>query len=196
MSRTVPGLAVVALVLALAGCGDDEPVGTVVVIGDSVTDQSADRIVDAIGDDTAVLGLAGYRTDELLPVAQDALAGSAPPEVAVVMAGYNDLWQGREDQDTAAEIIDLMAEVDCAVWVLVPTVGPWDRDRARAFDDRVRAAAEAAGVPVEDGWQEAVDESGGAEADDPLVVGDGVHPTDAGQRKVAEVMADAVDREC
>jgi lysophospholipase L1-like esterase len=176
------------------GAGIDLSEADVVVIGDSVTDQSKDQIVAAMpGQDVSVIGLSGLRTDELLPVIVDVLGGDDRPAVGVVMAGYNDLWQGRDQESPVEAALEATAGVDCAVWVLVPTTGPWELDRARAFDQRVRDAAEDAGVTVVAEWQGAVDDpDSGSE----LVTPDGVHPSDAGKERVAEVMARAVDEIC
>lgn len=174
------------------GAGVNLSEADVVVIGDSVTDQSKDQLVAAMpGQDVSVIGLSGLRIDELLPVIEDVVGGDDPPAVGVVMAGYNDLWQGREQESSVEAALDAMAGLDCAVWVLVPTTGPWELDRARAFDQRVRDAAEDAGVEVVTEWQEAVDAPG-----DELVTPDGVHPSDAGKERVAAVMAEAVDEIC
>jgi hypothetical protein len=83
----------------------------------------------------------------------------------VVLAGYNDVWQGRDEEAVVEELVDVMAGVDCAIWVLIPTTGPWDRLRAEELNGRTRAAARAAGVHVETGWQEAVDD--GPDGDGP-----------------------------
>jgi lysophospholipase L1-like esterase len=188
-------LVVLALLVLLGGgCGRDAASGgaEVVVIGDSVTAQSTEAIVRAMaGRDITVAGRPGLRSDQLIPVAEDVLAGTGPP-IAVVMAGYNDLWQGRDEEDRVADLAETVADADCAIWVLVPTVGPWDRERARALERRVRAAAEEVGMAVEPGWRDAVDGPGGSE----LVVSDGVHPSEAGRARLAEVMAAAVEREC
>lgn len=173
----------------------------VVVVGDSVTQLSQDPILDALaGRDVAVFGRPGFRTDHLVPVLAEAVGAERDadqrPEVAVVMAGYNDVWQGVEEDATVDELVDLMAEVDCAIWVLVPTKGPWERDRAQALERRIRDAAEAAGVAIETGWRDAVDADPGPDPVPDLVVPDGVHPSEAGRERVAAVVADAVAREC
>lgn len=167
----------------------------VVVIGDSVTDQSHDQIVAAMpGREVQVIGLSGLRTDQLLPVVEDVLGGDDRPAVAVVMAGYNDVWQGAEREAPIRETMAAMAGVACPVWVVVPTAGPWDRDRARAFDERVRDEADDARVAVATEWRDAVD--AGDEDGPALVTPDGVHPSEAGKQRVAEVMAAAVGRAC
>jgi len=59
----------------------------VVVLGDSVTHQSAAPIVAAMGGRAvSVLGLSGYRSDEILPTVADALGTDDPPAVAVALA--------------------------------------------------------------------------------------------------------------
>ncbi|QYG93658.1 SGNH/GDSL hydrolase family protein [Iamia sp. SCSIO 61187] len=169
----------------------------VVVLGDSVTLQSAQEIVAALGGRAvSVIGLSGYRIDELLPTVEDALGGEDRPAVAVVMAGYNDVWQGVEEDAPVDEVVDLMAGVDCAVWVLIPTEGAWDRERGEAFDARVRETAGAAGVHVATAWRDAVDAGAGDTPAAELVAPDLVHPTVAGRQRIAEVMAAAVERSC
>lgn len=177
--------------------GETPAEADVVVMGDSVTDRSSERIVEAMPDrEMSVIGLSGYRTDEILPTVTDALGGDGRPAVAVFMAGYNDLWQRTEREAPVEEIAELLGGIDCGVWVLVPTKGPWDRGRAEELETRIRSAAEAVGVVVETGWRDAVDAGDGPDPDASLVSSDHVHPTGAGRRKVAEVMAAAVDRAC
>jgi hypothetical protein len=186
--------AVAVLVLSGGGCGRDPASGgaEVVVIGDSVTVQSIDAVEAAMADrEVALAGWPGLRTDELVPVAEDALAGEGPP-IAVVMAGYNDLWQGRDQDAAVTDLVAAVADADCAIWVLVPTVGPWDRGNAQALERRVVDAAEEAGMAVETAWRDAVDGPDGSG----LVVPDRVHPSEAGKQRIAEVVAAAVDREC
>jgi len=169
----------------------------VVVIGDSVTAQSSIEIDATMpGAEVSVIGLSGLRTDQLRPVIEDNLGGLDRPAVAVVMAGYNDVWQGVERDAPVDELIDVMAGVDCAIWVLIPTKGPWERDRALAFEDRITAAAEAAGVAVETRWRDAVDGLDGFGPDPELVQEDTVHPSEAGRVRVAQVMAAAVANYC
>jgi lysophospholipase L1-like esterase len=112
------------------------------------------------------------------------------------MAGYNDLWQRTDREAPVEEIVLLMSQVDCAIWVLVPTKGPWARGRARDLETRIRSVAEEHGVIVEPGWRDAVDAGEAGTPDTGLVSPDHVHPTGPGRRKVAAVMADAVDRAC
>ena len=185
--------------------GDDDPAfdslalakADVLVIGDSVTDQSSDQILAAMPDrEVTVIGLSGLRTDQLRPVIEDTLGGVDRPPVAVVMAGYNDVWQSTEREAPVDELMAVMAGVDCAVWVLVPTKGPWDHDRALAFDARIREAADAAGVAVDTRWRDSVDGLDGPDPDPDLVQEDMVHPSDAGRIRVAEVMAAAVGDRC
>lgn len=176
------------------GVAPDE--ASVVVIGDSVVDQSSAEIGAQVGGAVSVIGVSGYRTDELLPTIRDALGGDHQVDVAVVMAGYNDVWQKTERHAPLEELMAAVAEASCPVWMLVPTKGPWDLDRAEEFDERVRAAAEEAGVAVETGWRDAVDAGAGPEPDPELVSGDQVHPSPAGRAKVGEVVAAAVDRHC
>lgn len=177
--------------------GVDPADAGVMVLGDSVTRQSSDEIADLLGErDVSVIGLQGYRTDELLPTARDVFGGDSPPPVAVVMAGYNDVWQGNQVAGSVDEMIDLMAASPCAIWLLIPTEGPWDPAVARAFDDAAVAAAEAAGVNVETGWRDVVDDDPGDRPNPGLIGPDQVHPLPDGREQLAEVMATSVARFC
>lgn len=170
----------------------------VMILGDSVTQQSAEFLDPEFADlgPVSVIGLQGYRTDELLPTARDVFGGDDPPEVAVVMAGYNDVWQHTEVEGAVEEMIDLMGESPCAIWVLIPTAGPWEPERATGYNERVVAAAEAAGVHVETAWRDVVDDEPGDAPNRDLVGADLVHPAPAGRAEVARVMAASVAANC
>lgn len=173
----------------------------ILVIGDSVTFQSTGPITTALEARGAVsvIGLPGYRTDELLPTVQDAL-GREPPPVVVMMSGYNELWQKVVDHSEVVaaqeETIDLLSRAGCAVWVQVPTRGAWDEGTAAAFDDRMAALADDAGVHVESGWRDAVDAGPDGVADPALISPDEIHPTDAGEAVLGAVVGSAVERYC
>jgi lysophospholipase L1-like esterase len=178
------------------GEGADPEEVRVVVIGDSVVEQSSGEIQAAVGPPASVIGLPGYRTDELLPTIRDAVDGGRAADVVVVIAGHNDLWQRVEERAPLDELMGAVALAPCSIWVHVPTKGEWDAGRARAFGRRVEEAAAAAGVVVETVWRDAVDARPGPRPDPDLVAPDLVHPTDAGRRRIAEVVAVAVARHC
>lgn len=173
----------------------------VIVLGDSVTYQSTGPITTALEARGAVsvIGLPGYRTDELLPTVQDALGGEPPP-VAVMLSGYNELWQKVVDHSEVVaaqeEAIDLLSRAGCAVWIQVPTRGPWDPERAEAFDDRMADLASDAGVHVESAWRDAVDASTGDDPDPVLISSDRIHPTADGEALLGAVVGAAVERFC
>lgn len=197
------GLAAVALglvavvVAALLIVDRSRPLPRTAVLGDSVTSLSATEIREALGGEDRVdlAGLFGYRTDSMLETAHR-IIGEADPPAALVLTGHNDVTQEIDTDDAVVEVMDLLAGVDCGIWLLMPTKGKWDVERALAFNQRAEALAEDRGVEVETAWRDAVDDTDGPQPDPTLITDDLVHPTDAGSARLAEVMADAVRTRC
>ncbi len=190
----VVGLPVIALLVATSGCslvGDDGP--RVLVIGDSVTQMSAGPIDDALDwagtvDDRAAYG---YRTDQLVPAAEEGVADD--PEMAVVVTGYNDLLQQGVEGGAIEPLRDALDEVPCVVWVLLPESGPYPADQARRWNERIEIALD--GDPtmhVASGWRALVDGS----PDGPYLLEDRLHPTAEGSRALAGVVDGALDAAC
>lgn len=170
----------------------------VLVIGDSVTFMSSDAIIEAFDWTSNVnpQGRPGFRTDELVPLARQ-LVEEEDPNVLVVLTGYNDLIQGVDTSAAVREMMEIAAGVPCAVWVLLPTKATYAPEAARAFNQRViDLAATRPTVHIATGWRDAVDAQPGPDPDMTLVSEDEIHPNEAGLARLAQVMEEAVSRDC
>lgn len=177
--------------------GDPEGPRTLVV-GDSVTFQSAADITNALGDEVRldIRGRPGHKTFGLMPTLRDGI-DNGDPEVVVLLVGYNDIWTETDPEPSLTEIADLVAERSCVVWLLLPTKGPWEPELAEAFNARVeQLAADRPSIQVEPSWRDLLDATGGPNPDPFLIDPDRVHPRPAGQVRLAEVMSAAVRRHC
>lgn len=194
-------VAVVGVAVALVVLVDDSVPADdrVLVGGDSVTYQSVQELGESLGwagDGLKVVGVPGNRTDQIEASIRPEF-DDGPPGVVVVIAGYNDLLQRFDPEPAVRSLMELVGGAPCAVWVLVPTKGDWDPAGAVAYDDLVtRQAAEHRRVHVEPAWRDAVDAPAGPDPDPALVDTDQVHPTEAGQARLAEIVAAAVERDC
>lgn len=169
----------------------------VLIVGDSVTYLSIDQLEERFDwtDNLTIHGFPGYRTDQVLHHAQTDYHQDEPP-IVVAMTGYNDLTQEVDTDQAVQEMMTLLGEAECAVWVLIPTKGAVEADRLEAFNDRASALADDAGVHVASGWRDAADDTDGPEPDPALVSDDGIHPLDEGAEVIADVMASAVEEHC
>jgi len=201
----VAGLAIVAViviatVLVVALVRRDPPGGPrVVVIGDSVTYQSAPFITELFDftKNIDVQGRPGFTTEELVPVAKERIDGDDPPAIGVFMMGYNDVTRGK---DSARGLEAMAEEADqprCSVWLLLPTKGDYEAAAMTAYNEQVEdRTADLSDVHLETGWRDLADKPSGAAPDPVLVSPDGVHPTEGGRRIIARIMADSVERNC
>lgn len=166
----------------------------VLVVGDSVTHLSQDEIQQELDWATTVDIRAhdGYRTDQLLATTQDGIAQD--PDVAIIMTGYNDILGDTVETDALDTMVELVDQVPCTVWLLLPEENAYDTEIARRWNARVQELT--AGHPtihLTREWLELIED---APAFTYVSKADGVHPNELGQQAIAEVMADAVDREC
>ena len=168
------------------------------MIGDSVTYLARQDVVTAFDwtDNVDPQGRPGWRTDELVPLAQDKVDEDRP-EIFVVLTGYNDLTQGVDTSAAVGRMMDIAADQPCAVWILLPTKGRFDAADAQAFDQRiVGLAADHPDVHVEEEWRDAVDQDPGPAPDPGLVSDDEIHPTPAGLVRLAQVVEESASRHC
>jgi lysophospholipase L1-like esterase len=104
-------------------------------------------------------------------------------DVLVVQAGTNDLRLGVPTEETVANLRVAVGLAQAAAdTVLLATVVPWHDTDGTELDDAVRALAAEEGVGL-------VDFAG--VLDDPALTRDGVHPTAAGARELADLVAEA-----
>jgi lysophospholipase L1-like esterase len=180
-----------------SGCSwwsSSEEAPSVLVVGDSVTRLSQEEIRDHLGWAATVDVRAedGFRTDQLLASARRGI--EADPDIAIVMPGYNDVLQDAPEAPALEEMAEIVAEVPCTVWVLLPTKAPYSTDVVERWNQRVAEAAAAhRSIHVSPEWKDLVDSAPGFTYVSEV---DGVHPNDLGQRTIAEVMARAAERSC
>lgn len=168
---------------------------TIAIVGDSLTQAAEPEIMEAFGDvEPHVEGLANRRMVSRSPgvssgeeVVEEILE-TGEPDLWIVALGTNDVGAGESPEDFEANVEAIVDEIpDDAplIWVDV-----WIRDRpaeviaANAIIRDVLADRPDTAVV---NWYQYGD-------DDGVIVGDGVHLTDAGRTRFADAMADAVDR--
>jgi lysophospholipase L1-like esterase len=201
MNRATP--IVIALVVVIAGVLVLRATGiyprrgpSVVLVGDSITEQTADTFESHLGDryHLTTTGRPGFRTEQLLADVPD-LADADPTQV-VVNLGTNDMTQGWAPADTEAVLERLAGSFPTARCVHVVTVNdrmvnpdPTLVPRVQDLNARIRALAGRHGWDVVP-WDQLVDDyDNGAQPFGPITW-DSVHPTQLGK----DVLADAYDR--
>lgn len=219
-SRTLTAAIALAVSAVLAGCswfGDDpaadqpalgridrDPVGTgplVVVLGDSLTVQSRDDLVDVMDDRSLLVaaisgegwtgGVFSREHEGDPPVVDAGLAyGARQPAVAVLALGTNDAWSGELPAAASVAQIDRVvgAQGDACIVAVeidedVPEQPDFDREIARAVNEHLRAVADEV-VP----WSWAANGGTG------LITEDGIHLTDRGRLARSGLIDEAVDR--
>lgn len=193
LRRTALVAALVALVAG--GCGlihDDPP--DVLIVGDSVTVLSEKPLRERFtwAGDVDIRATSGLRTDELLPGAR---AGARhDPDIGVFMPGYNDVLQERVDDPALVDMVDLSAQLPCAVWFLLPIDGGYSPTQVRIWNARVKKlAAMHHNLHVSGSWKALVERS----PDYTFIKHvDAVHPNHEGQAAIAKAMSDAARQDC
>jgi hypothetical protein len=171
------------------------PGGSVVVLGDSISDFSRSEIVDAFGGEAQVEVLARVGgTFESSQAAADEVAAS-DPRVVVVELGTNDVWSRRPLGEVTEEADELLAKFpeSCVVIVTLNEQAVearslagvlYDNQAATALNDELRRRAD-----------ELVDWSQAANRDRASYLDQGtIHPTPSGRALLAGLMKDAADR--
>jgi lysophospholipase L1-like esterase len=172
-----------------------EPPAVVAVVGDSLTLSASDEIEAAlrsVGVETVVVDARENRrmtrggVQPGVDAIDDLVADGLEPDAWVVALGTNDVGAmsgGTEYRSAIVEVLDTIPRGAPVVWVDV-----WIRnlaEQAAAANELLR------GVARYRPWLTAVDWSSHGD-DDGIVVGDGVHLTEAGQLVFASVVVDGV----
>lgn len=182
----------------------EEPIGSgplVVVVGDSLTVESRDELVDALDDHALLLAaISGQAwsgnafngpTPEDPPVVTAALWWASRQPVAVVLAlGTNDAWSTDIDVGASLRQLDRVAAAyprSCIVAVevdeTVPEQPSYDSTKASWINGRLRDVAQEV-VP----WNAMANDAGD------LIASDGIHLTEAGEKARSRAIAEAIAR--
>lgn len=205
MKRTGSGAFAVAVVLAALVAAT--PMSScslirgprVTVVGDSISRQAREDLESRHGDWRVVAEDA--RTAVSMQAEAHLVAGTRPEHI-VVELGTNDALQGLPAEDTIAALGSIVDEAasaaDCVhlvtVSTMLPSFGrePAAPDTAARLNDWMRAVdGEREGVTVVE-WDRALASRGG----EALLVGDRIHPNDAGRELLVELVADSVTGGC
>lgn len=177
------------------------PTDDVALVGDSITELSEPRLRADLGDTyrLRIRARGGYRVDQLEPYAVE--VASTRPEQVIVNVGTNDVLQGWPTASSVTALTRLLDGFRGARCVAVVTVNeqladPADaatRDRAVAYNAELRRLAAARGLTVVD-WAGAVDAAAAEGPGGEALTVDRVHPSEAGQRVLARLYRDTLDR--
>lgn len=171
-------LAVVAvLAIAVSGCGLMENNPDVVVIGDSITQQSAEEIRDALGGgyDVEVKAQAGKTIQEMSPFVKQAMADE--PDAVIVNLGTNDTNGGTDFEADLQVVLDLIQPAECVIMVTVNDVSGLQPEAA-AIAARINRMITTSGYRVWD-WNSVVKEH------PEWIANDAIHPSPAGRQAIA-----------
>ena len=151
--------------------------GWIAMVGDSIMRGATPEIEARFGDGV-VHALSGRRFDEGIPIVEDVVVGTEPPELLIIGLGSNGPVQ-REDFD---EVMVLATDIARVAFVNVRVNRRWEGDSNRELEAGVARYSNAMLID----WYSA------SEDVTALLRRDLVHPTAEGYRAFAELIADSV----
>lgn len=165
---------------------------TVVVLGDSIT-EGGDWSHLLPEQEVANRGYSGFTTAQLVAVSQD--VARSKPAVVYLLAGTNDIRDGRSPEWSERHlerILDHFRQAAPETTVVVQTVLPRSDavDEVTRLNDTIVALAASRNLPLLDLHPIFDDGNGGLR---PAETTDGIHLTDVGYEKWAEVIRTHVD---
>ncbi len=169
------------------------PTDDVVIIGDSITEQSQSLLLDELQPDSVlkVRGRGGYRIEQMEPYAVEAAA--ADPEQVIVNLGSNDVllsWPLDRSVEAYTRLLDYFDDARCVHLVTVNERFRSSTDEGLAFralllNNQIRLLAAATGARVID-WSAMVAAYEASGSPDGPITSDSVHPTELGQKMIAD----------
>lgn len=197
-------LAVVALVAYLMWPRTPDHV---LIVGDSVSDQSWEQLEAAFGSDTSLQSVtrSGFTTGQLVPPTVEAIAEREQAghelERAIFLVGYNDVWLTGPDYEALGRMVEASSRYECAIWLTLPVrpggeppgIGDFDPAVGDQWNRRVtELVAEHDNLHLVTEWADKVE----AAEPDTYLIPDGIHPNDAGKELLAQVMHDNLRSSC
>lgn len=191
-----------AAALVVPGCGLFGPGDHAAFLGDSITDQSRDRLRADLGDsyDIDIRAQPGVEIREMLDDAR--LTMRRPPDQVIVNLGTNDVLSQRPVDEATADLEELLDQLEDATCVHLVTINELmvsfeDEglgDRAAALNEEIERIADDRGYEVVD-WTEALEDATDEEGA-PGMLTDTVHLTEQGEALLAEVYGAALASGC
>ena len=176
------------------------PTDDVSLIGDSITEQS-EPVLHQVLDPTfkvRVRGRGGYRIEELEPYAIE--LATTKPEQVVINLGTNDVLKNWPVEKATAAMNRMVSTFKGARCVHIVTItegmqsaqDPNQAARARVFNLQLRLIAFEHNLGVID-WATLIREDAAAGSPKGPLTSDTVHPTEEGQRRLAELYKSSLD---
>lgn len=176
-----------------------DPTDDVVIIGDSITEQAEPMLLDALQPDSVVRvrGRGGYRIEQMEPYAVE--AASAEPEQVIINLGSNDVllsWPLDRSVEAYARMLGYFDDARCAHLVTVNQSFRSDSDaglayRALLLNGQIRELAASTGADIID-WAKMVSDYEAAGSPFGPITTDSVHPTELGQKMLADEYEEAL----
>lgn len=176
-----------------------DPTDDVVIIGDSITEQAEPMLLDALQPDSVVRvrGRGGYRIEQMEPYAVE--AASAEPEQVIINLGSNDVllsWPLDRSVEAYARMLGYFDDARCTHLVTVNQSFRSDSDaglayRALLLNGQIRELAASTGADIID-WAKMVSDYEAAGSPFGPITTDSVHPTELGQKMLADEYEEAL----
>ena len=170
-----------------------DPTDDVVIIGDSITEQAEPLLLEELQPASVVKvrGRGGYRIEQMEPYAVEAAA--ADPEQVIVNLGSNDVllsWPLDRSVEAYKRLLGYFDDARCVHLVTVnqgfqSTVDEGLAFRALLLNNQIRVLAASAGARVID-WSKMVADYEAAGSPYGPITSDSVHPTELGQKMLAD----------
>ena len=176
------------------------PTDDVSLVGDSITEQSESVLHQTLDPafKVRIRGRGGYRIEEMEPYAIE--LATAKPEQVIINLGTNDVLKNWPIDKATAAMNRMVATFKSARCVYIVTIteglyseqDPNQSARALVFNLELRRVAASHGVKVID-WAGVVAQDAAAGSPKGPLTADTVHPTEEGQRQLAQLYKGALE---
>jgi hypothetical protein len=176
-----------------------DPTDDVVIIGDSITESAEPMLLEALQPRSVVRvrGRGGYRIEQMEPYAVE--AASAEPEQVIINLGSNDVLLSWPLDRSVEAFTRMLGYFDGARCIHLVTVNQGFRSetddglayRALLLNGQIRELAASTGADIVD-WAKMVSDYEAAGSPFGPITSDSVHPTELGQKMLADAYEEAL----